>query len=71
MLFIVGLQDKKYYPTAEEVFGPEVEVGNLKVYSHCSFPSSSINYSPCGAACSLLPGFSCLLLMLPTSAVFL
>ena len=21
-----GLQDKKYYPTAEEVYGPEVEV---------------------------------------------
>ena len=21
------LQDKKYYPTAEEVYGPEVEVG--------------------------------------------
>lgn len=26
-MFIFLLQDKKYYPTAEEVYGPEVEVG--------------------------------------------
>ena len=27
------LQDKKYYPTAEEVFGPEVEVRACKIIS--------------------------------------
>ena len=30
-IIVIGLQDKKYYPTAEEVFGPEVEVRGGKV----------------------------------------
>ena len=28
-------QDKKYYPTAEEVYGPEVEVQRLLIATKC------------------------------------
>ncbi len=27
LLVFLSIQDKKYYPTAEEVYGPDVEVG--------------------------------------------
>ncbi len=29
LLLFFSIQDKKYYPTAEEVYGPDVEVGVL------------------------------------------
>jgi len=38
---VVLHEDKKYYPTAEEVFGPEVEVRGAKVillsYQHAEW----------------------------------
>jgi len=32
---VVLHEDKKYYPTAQEVYGPEVEVSRLRLYYNC------------------------------------
>lgn len=38
------MKDKKYYPTAEEVYGPEVEVGNLKYWLNLCFLQIAVHF---------------------------
>ena len=45
---VVLHEDKKYYPTAEEVYGPDVEVSNARCHKSDVFSNQSLTLTIIG-----------------------